>query len=104
LTRRWFVSKPGKLNCWSFSTALTCPFNTNSSAQDVRIPVTVRKISGGSQAKTADDATILPVPEKDLPEQRHLVLDLPRDRLGIAANSVDRLPDIIRRYTADVRA
>ena len=34
------------------------PLNTNSSEQDVRDPVTLRKISGGTRARTADDAAI----------------------------------------------
>jgi hypothetical protein len=81
------------------------PLNTNSSEQDVRDPVTVRKISGGTRSEDGRRCrdTFLSL-KKTCQKNAISFWAYLGDRLGIAANSVDRLPDIIRRRAADVRA
>jgi hypothetical protein len=81
------------------------PLNTNASEQDVRDPVTVRKISGGPRSQDGrrcrDTFRSL---KKTCQKNAIAFWAYLGDRLGIAANSVDRVPDIIRRRAADVRA
>ena len=57
------------------------------------------------EAKIADDPTILILSLKKTCQNNVISFSAYLgDRHGIAAISVDRLPDIIRRHTADVQA
>jgi hypothetical protein len=81
------------------------PLNTNSSEQNVRDPVTLRKISGGTRS---DDGrrcrdTFLSLKKTCQKNAISFWAHL-GDRLGIAANTVARLPDLIRRRAAPARA
>jgi hypothetical protein len=84
---------------------LNVPLKTNSSEQDVRDPVTIRKISGGPRSEDSrrshDPFLFL---KKTCQKNAISFSAYLGDRLGIAANSVDCLSDIIRRHTADVQA
>jgi hypothetical protein len=104
-TRRWLVSKPGKAELLVVLNRPNVLLNTNSSEQDTQDPVTIRKISGGPRSEDGrrchDTFLFL---KKICQKNAILFSTYLGDRLGIAANSVDRLSDIIRRYTADVRA
>jgi len=73
------------------------PLNTNASEHDVRDPVTIRKISGGTRS---DDGrrcrdTFLSL-KKTCQKNAISFWAYLGDRLGIAANSVASLTDIIR--------
>src|SRR4051812_22918862 len=98
--RRWLVSKPGKAELLVVLNHPNVPLNTNSSEQDVRDPVTIRKISGGPRSedgrRSRDPFLFL---KKICQKNAISFSTYLGDRLGIAANSVDRLSDIIRRYT-----
>lgn len=77
------------------------PLNTNSSEHDVRDPVTLRKISGGTRS---DDGrrcrdTFLSL-KKTCQKNAISFWAYLGDRLGIAANSVASLTDIIRARAA----
>jgi hypothetical protein len=81
------------------------PLNTNSSEQDVRDPVTLRKISGGTRS---DDGrrcrdTFLSL-KKTCQKNAISFWAYLGDRLGIAANTVARLPDIVRRRATQATA
>jgi hypothetical protein len=81
------------------------PLNTNGSEQDVRDPVTVRKISAGTRS---DDGrrcrdTFLSLKKTCQKNAISFWIYL-GDRLGIAANTVARLPDLIRRRATPAHA
>lgn len=81
------------------------PLNTNSSEQDVRDPVTLRKISGGTRSEDGRRCrdTFLSL-KKTCQKNAISFWAYLGDRLGIAANTVARLPDLIRRRAAPVPA
>src|SRR6187397_456204 len=77
------------------------PLNTNSSERDVRDPVTIRKISGGTRS---DDGrrcrdTFLSI-KKTCQKNAISFWDYLGDRLGIATKTIRHLPDIIRERAA----
>jgi Transposase IS66 family len=77
------------------------PLNTNSSEQDVRDPVTIRKISGGTRS---DDGrrcrdTFLSL-KKTCQKNAISFWAYLGDRLGITAHGIAHLPDLIRQRAA----
>jgi hypothetical protein len=98
--QRWLVSKPGKAELLVVLNHLNVLLKTNSSEQDVRDPVTIRKISCGPPSEDGrrchDTFLFL---KKTCQKNAISFSTYLGDRRGIAANSVDRLSDIIRRYT-----
>jgi hypothetical protein len=74
------------------------PLNTNSSEQEIRDPVTLRKISGGTRSEDGRRCrdTFLSL-KKTCQKNAISFWAYLGDRLGIAANTVARLPDLIRR-------
>ena len=74
------------------------PLNTNSSEQDVRDPVTIRKISAGTRSEDGRRCrdTFLSL-KKTCQKNAISFWAYLGDRLGIAANTVARLPDLVRR-------
>ena len=77
------------------------PLNTNASEHDVRDPVTLRKISGGTKS---DDGrrcrdTFLSL-KKTCQKNAISFWAYLGDRLGIAENSVASLTDIVRARAA----
>jgi hypothetical protein len=81
------------------------PLNTNGSEQEIRDPVTIRKISGGTRSEDGRQCrdTFLSLKKTC---QKNAISFWPYlgDRLGIAANTVARLPDIIRRRAVPAAA
>src|SRR3954462_1299807 len=77
------------------------PLNTNSSERDVRDPVTLRKISGGTRAEDGRRCrdTFLSI-KKTCQENAISFWDYLGDRLGIATKTIRHLPDIIRERAA----
>ena len=77
------------------------PLNTNSSEQDVRDPVTVRKISGGTRSEDGRRCrdTFLSL-KKTCQKNAISFWDYLGDRLGIATKTIRHLPDIIRERAA----
>src|SRR3954467_2008234 len=84
------------------------PLNTNSSEQDVRDPVTIRKISGGTRS---DDGrrcrdTFLSLKKTCLSLKKTCQKNAISfwaylgDRLGITAHGISHLPDLIRQRAA----
>src|SRR5688572_2988759 len=74
------------------------PLNTNSSEQDVRDPVTIRKISGstrGEDGRRCRD-TFLSL-KKTCQKNAISFWAYLGDRLGITANGIAHLPDLIRQ-------
>lgn len=73
------------------------PLNTNSSEHDVRDPVTIRKISGGTRSEDGRRCrdTFLSL-KKTCQKNAISFWAYLGDRIGIAANSVARLTDIIQ--------
>ena len=81
------------------------PLNTNSSEQEIRDPVTLRKISGGTHSEDGRQCrdTFLSL-KKTCQKNAISFWAYLGDRLGIAANTVARLPDLIRRRAAPAPA
>jgi hypothetical protein len=81
------------------------PLNTNSSEQEVRDPVTLRKISAGTRSEDGRRCrdTFLSL-KKTCQKNAISFWAYLGDRLGIAANTVARLPDLIRRRAAPAPA
>ena len=81
------------------------PLNTNISEQEIRDPVTLRKISGGTRSEDGrrcrDSFLSL---KKTCQKNAISFWAYLGDRLGIAANTVARLPDLIRRRAAPAPA
>jgi hypothetical protein len=77
------------------------PLNTNSSERDVRDPVTLRKISGGTRAEDGRRCrdTFLSI-KKTCQKNAISFWDYLGDRLGIATKTIRHLPDIIRERAA----
>ena len=77
------------------------PLNTNSSERDVRDPVTVRKISGGTRGEDGRRCrdTFLSL-KKTCQKNAISFWDYLGDRLGIATKTIRHLPDIIRERAA----
>ena len=77
------------------------PLNTNSSERDVRDPVTVRKISGGTRSEDGRRCrdTFLSL-KKTCQKNAISFWDYLGDRLGIATKTIRHLPDIIRERAA----
>src|SRR3954454_2698105 len=77
------------------------PLNTNSSEQDVRDPVTLRKISGGTRGEDGRRCrdTFLSL-KKTCQKNAISFWDYLGDRLGIATKTIRHLPDIIRERAA----
>ena len=77
------------------------PLNTNSSEHDVRDPVTLRKISGGTRSEDGRRCrdTFLSL-KKTCQKNAISFWAYLGDRLGIAANSVASLTDVIRARAA----
>ena len=77
------------------------PLNTNSSEQDVRDPVTIRKISGGTRGEDGRRCrdTFLSL-KKTCQKNAISFWDYLGDRLGIATQTIRHLPDIIRERAA----
>src|SRR5687768_6266823 len=77
------------------------PLNTNSSEQDVRDPVTIRKISGstrGEDGRRCRD-TFLSL-KKTCQKNAISFWAFLGDRLGITVHGIARLPDLIRQRAA----
>ena len=74
------------------------PLNTNSSEQDVRDPVTVRKISGGTRSEDGRRCrdTFLSL-KKTCQKNAISFWAYLGDRLGITAHGIAHLPDLIRQ-------
>ena len=81
------------------------PLNTNISEQEIRDPVTLRKISGGTHSEDGRRCrdTFLSL-KKTCQKNAISFWAYLGDRLGIAANTVARLPDIIRARAAQAPA
>lgn len=81
------------------------PLNTNSSEQDVRDPVTIRKISGSTRSEDGRRCrdTFLSL-KKTCQKNAISFWDYLGDRLGIAAKTVAALPKIIRQRAAPAPA
>src|SRR5664279_1766259 len=81
------------------------PLNTNSSEQDVRDPVTIRKISAGTRSEDGRRCrdTFLSL-KKTCQKNAISFWAYLGDRLGIAANTVACLPDLIRRRATPAHA
>src|SRR4051812_1575826 len=77
------------------------PLNTNSSEQDVRDPVTVRKISGGTRSEDGRRCrdTFLSL-KKTCQKNAISFWAYLGDRLGITAHGTAHLPDLIRQRAA----
>jgi hypothetical protein len=77
------------------------PLNTNSSEQDVRDPVTLRKISGSTRSEDGRRCrdTFLSL-KKTCQKNAISFWDYLGDRLGIATKTIRHLPDIIRERAA----
>src|SRR5215212_10104225 len=77
------------------------PLNTNSSEQDVRDPVTIRKISGSTRAEDGRRCrdTFLSL-KKTCQKNAISFWDYLGDRLGIATKTIRHLPDLIRERAA----
>src|SRR3954469_5140633 len=77
------------------------PLNTNSSEQDVRDPVTVRKISGGTRSEDGRRCrdTFLSL-QKTCQKNAISFWEYLGDRLGIPTKTIRHLPDIIRERAA----
>src|SRR4051794_21061418 len=77
------------------------PLNTNSSERDVRDPVTIRKISGGTRS---DDGRRCRDPFLSLKKtcQKNAISfwAFLGDRLGITTHGIAHLPDLIRQRAA----
>ena len=77
------------------------PLNTNSSEQDVRDPVTIRKISGstrGEDGRRCRD-TFLSL-KKTCQKNAISFWAFLGDRLGITVHGIAHLPDLIRQRAA----
>ena len=77
------------------------PLNTNSSEQDVRDPVTLRKISGGTRSEDGRRCrdTFLSL-KKTCQKNAISFWAYLGDRLGITAQGIAHLPDLIRQRAA----
>jgi hypothetical protein len=77
------------------------PLNTNSSEQDVRDPVTLRKISGGTRSEDGRRCrdTFLSL-KKTCQKNAISFWAYLGDRLGITAHGIAHLPDLIRQRAA----
>jgi uncharacterized small protein (DUF1192 family) len=77
------------------------PLNTNSSERDVRDPVTLRKISGGTRAEDGRRCrdTFLSI-KKTCQKNAISFWAYLGDRLGITAHGIAHLPDLIRQRAA----
>jgi hypothetical protein len=77
------------------------PLNTNSSERDVRDPVTVRKISGGTRSEDGRRCrdTFLSL-KKTCQKNAISFWAYLGDRLGITAHGIAHLPDLIRQRAA----
>jgi hypothetical protein len=77
------------------------PLNTNSSEQDVRDPVTVRKISGSTRSEDGRRGrdTFLSL-KKTCQKNAISFWAYLGDRLGITAHGIAPLPDLIRQRAA----
>lgn len=81
------------------------PLNTNSSEQDIRDPVTLRKISGGTRSDDGRRSrdTFLSLKKTSQKNAISFWAYL-GDRLGIATNTIARLPDLIRSRASPATA
>ena len=81
------------------------PLNTNISEQEIRDPVTLRKISGSTRSEEGRRCrdTFLSL-KKTCQKNAISFWAYLGDRLGIAANTIARLPDIIRARAAQAPA
>jgi hypothetical protein len=77
------------------------PLNTNSSERDVRDPVTIRKISGGTRSEDGRQCrdTFLSL-KKTCQKNAISFWAYLGDRLGITAHGIAHLPDLIRQRAA----
>ena len=77
------------------------PLNTNSSERDVRDPVTLRKISGGTRAEDGRRCRDAFLSIKKTCQKNAISFwDYLGDRLGIATKTIRHLSDIIRERAA----
>ena len=77
------------------------PLNTNSSEQDVRDPVTIRKISGSTRSEDGRRCrdTFLSL-KKTCQKNAISFWAYLGDRLGITTRTIAHLPDLIRQRAA----
>jgi hypothetical protein len=81
------------------------PLNTNSSEQEIRDPVTLRKISGGTRSEDGRRCRDTLLSLKKIYQKNAISFwAYLGDRLGIAANTVARLPDLIRSRATPAEA
>ena len=76
------------------------PLNTNSSEQDVRDPVTLRKISGGTRSEDGRQCRDTFLSLKKTCQKNAISWAYLGDRLGITAHGITHLPDLIRQRAA----
>src|SRR3954467_15071404 len=76
------------------------PLNTNSSEQDVRDPVTLRKISGSTRSEDGRRCRDTFLSLKKTCQKNAISWAYLGDRLGITAHGIAPLPDLIRQRAA----